>query len=116
MDMTVGGELEAEAGIAPGNNHAESGLVRARQSINAANRFPVEIDHLLRRSSVGHSGNADGQDVAHVETGLRHLQRDQRCDHRARTCQQHEGCSDLCHRKDPLAAARAPGNPCAAAR
>src|SRR5258708_22486483 len=29
MDMTVGGKLEAEAGIAPGNNHAESGLVHS---------------------------------------------------------------------------------------
>src|SRR5260221_383494 len=29
MDMTVSGELQAEAGVAPGNNHAESGPVHA---------------------------------------------------------------------------------------
>src|SRR5712692_479118 len=57
MNMTVGGELQAGteiAGIAPGGNNSESGLLHARQRINAANRFLIEIDHLLRCFSVGH--------------------------------------------------------------
>src|SRR5439155_15400108 len=64
MNITVGGELEArtEAAIAPGNNNAESGLGHAGKRINATNRFLVEIDHLLRRFSVGHNGDVDGED------------------------------------------------------
>src|SRR5260370_30782739 len=62
MDMAVGGELAAEAGIAPGNNHAESGLVHTGERINTANRFPVDIDPLPRRFSVGHSGHVHGAD------------------------------------------------------
>ena len=114
--MTVGGELESEAAIAPWNRHAESGLVHAGQRINATNRFLVEIDHLLRCFSVGHNGNVDREDVARVETGLRRLQRDQRSDHGTCAGQQHEGCSDLYHREDALAAAGAAGDPDAAAR
>src|SRR5260370_28432667 len=116
MNMIGGGELEAETAIAPGNNHAESGLADAWQRINATNRFLIEIDHLLRCFSEGYSGNVDGEDVARVETRPRRLQRDQRSDHRTCAGQQHEGRSDLCYREDPLAAARAAGHPCGAAR
>src|SRR6266446_6444277 len=116
MNMTVGGELEAETAIAPGNNHAESGLADAGQRINATNRFLIEIDHLPRCFSVGHNGNVDREDVACVETRLRRLQRDQRGDHCTCAGQQHEGCSDLYHREDSLAAAGAAGDPYAAAR
>ena len=116
MNATVGGELEAETTIAPGNSHPESGLADAGQRVNTTNAFLIEIDHLLRRFSVGHNGNVDSEDVACIEARLRHLQRDQRGDDCTCAGQQHEGCSDLYHREDSLAAARAAGDPEAAAR
>ena len=75
MNATVGGELEAETTIAPGNSHPESGLADAGQRVNTTNAFLIEIDHLLRRFSVGHNGNVDSEDVACIEARLRHLQR-----------------------------------------
>src|SRR4029077_15578072 len=90
MNMTVRQELETRTKttcVAPGNNNPKSGLCHSRKFFNATYRFLVEIDHLLRRFSVGHSGNVDGQHVAHVEAGLRRLQREQRLDQSAGACQ-----------------------------
>jgi len=84
--------------------------------IHAANRFLVEIDHLLRCFAVGHSGDVDGEDVAGVKTRPRILQRDQRSDQHTGAGQQHEGCRDLCHCEDLLAATRTAGDSYAAAR
>ena len=114
MDVSVGGELQSAAGtaaIAPGNDIAERGLTHARQGINATHRFLVEIDDLLRCLPIGHSGNIDREDVLRIQSCLRPLQCDQRSDQRACAGQQHEGRGDLCHREDPLAAARAAGDP-----
>jgi hypothetical protein len=120
MDVSVGGELQTRsggaAGIAPGNDIAEGGLTHARQGINATYRFLVEIDDLLRRLPIRHSRNVDSQDVLRVQTRLRPLQCDQRSDQRTCAGQQHEGRGDLCHREDPLAAARAAGDPHTSAR
>src|SRR5260370_23753652 len=76
MHMTVGRELKAEAGIAPGNNHAERGLVHPGQRINAPNCFLVEIDHLQRRFSVGRGGDICREGRRALATGLRVLWRD----------------------------------------
>ncbi len=42
MNATVGGELEAETTIAPGNSHPESGLADAGQRVNTTNAFLIE--------------------------------------------------------------------------
>ena len=71
MDVSVTGELQsAEAAIAPGNNVAERGLTHARQGVNAAYRFLVEIDDLLRCLPIGHSGNIDREDVLSIQSCL----------------------------------------------
>ena len=70
--VTIGAELQAGtgAGIAPGSDHPEGGLIHTRKRIDAADDFLVKIDHLLVRLSVRHGGNVDGEDVARVHTCL----------------------------------------------
>ncbi len=116
MNVAVSRELEGDAAVAPGRIHAESSGVHAGYGIDPANRLLIEIYNLLRRFSVGHDGNVDDQDVTRVEARSRPLQRDQRRDQHSRAGQQHERGRDLCHREDPLAAARAAGDSYAAAR
>jgi hypothetical protein len=70
MNMTVGGELEADAGIAPGNDIAERGLAHARKRVDAPHRFLVEIDDLSRRLTLRHSGNVDRQDELRIPSCL----------------------------------------------
>ncbi len=71
MDVSVAGKLQsAEAAIAPGNNVAERGLTYARQGVNAAYRFLVEIDDLLRCLPIGHSRNIDSEDVLSIQSCL----------------------------------------------
>ena len=95
--VTVGAKLQSGtgAGIAPGSNHPEGGLIHARKRINATYDFLVKIDHLLARLSVKDSGNVDGEDVARVHPGLCPLQCEQRSDHHTRAGQQYERCADL---------------------
>jgi len=77
--MTVSRELDTKTGntVAPGNDIAKRSTVHARQRINAAHRFLVEINDLLVRFAVAHGGNVNGKDVTRIETSLRSLQRDQ---------------------------------------
>src|SRR5215469_6972443 len=107
MGVTIPGELKTIAAITPRNHIAECSFAHARQSINAAHRFLVEIDDLSRSLTVRHSGNVDGQDVLRVQTRLSLLQCDQRSDQGTCTGQQHERGGDLRHREDSLPAARA---------
>ena len=83
------------AGIAPGNGHAVSGFDHTRQALNAADRFLIEINDLLRRFLVAHHGNVDGQDVLHIETRLCGLHGDERLQKHAGAGEQHEGSCDL---------------------
>src|SRR5213594_4246805 len=117
MNMAVRRELETgakAAGIAPGNDNPESRFVHTGQRFNPANRFLIEINHLLRRFSVGHCRNVDSEDVAYVEAGLRRLQRQQRLNQSAGACQQHERRGNLRHGEDAQPAIRTAGNPHAA--
>ena len=64
MDATVSRKLQtcgAGATVALGNDVAKRAPAHARQRINAAHRFSVEINHLLRRLSMGHRRNVDGE-------------------------------------------------------
>src|SRR5216683_2553621 len=112
-DMVVRRELEPRtkvAGIAPGNDDAESRLGHTRQRINAPHRFLVEIDDLFRSLAVGNSRDIDGQDVARVEAGLRRLDREQRFEQHAGASEEYEGGGDLRHGKDAQAATSAAGD------
>jgi len=104
VSVTISRELDTETGktVAPGNHIAKRGAVHARQRVNAAHRFLVEIKDLLVRFAVGHRGNVDGEDVMRVETSPRSLQRDQCGNQHGGTGQQHEGCRNLRDHKDPL--------------
>ena len=64
---------------------------------------------------MGHRGNVDGEDMAHVEPRLRRLQCDESSDHSTCAGQQHERSSNLRDREDPLAAVRAARDACGAA-
>src|SRR5215469_8065830 len=60
-NMAIGGKLKAGteiAGIPPGNDEAECGLVYSGECFDAAYGFLIEIHDLLRRFAIGH-----GRDV-----------------------------------------------------
>src|SRR5260370_4978629 len=97
-DKAVRRKLKARtkaAGIAPRNDNAKSGLVYTGKRFNATHRFLVEIDHLLRRFSVRHSGNVYGEDVTRVQAGLCPLYRKKRFEQHAPASQGNEGAGDL---------------------
>src|SRR5437879_3124166 len=117
MSVAVSGELKPgpEAVITPGSNDAESSLAHSRQIIDATDRFLVEIDDLLRRLSVGHRGNVDGQNVVRVEACLRGLQADERFEKHAGASKKHKGRGDLRYGENAEAAIGAAGDADAAA-
>src|SRR5260370_1528534 len=111
-DKAVRRKLKARtkaAGIAPRNDNAKSGLVYTGKRFNATHRFLVEVDHLLRRFSVGHSGNVYGEDVTRVQAGLCHLYRKNRFEHHARPSQEYEGGGDFLDGKERETAIPAAG-------
>ncbi len=107
VDVTIPRELKPRAiaaSVAPRSGHAIGGLGHARQCVNAADRFLVEIHDLLRGFLVGHHGNINGQDVAGVHARLRGLHGDERLEKHAGAGKEHEGGRNLNDRKGAQAA------------
>src|SRR5262249_19530749 len=117
--MSIPGKLHTGtecAGIAPWSRHTVGGLGYARQGVNAANRFLVEINHLLMRFLVLHHRDVDGEDVARVHAGLRRLHGDERFEKHASAGKKHKGSRNLDDRKGAQTAVGAAGNTKAATR
>src|SRR5262249_52132178 len=103
--VTIRAKLQGgtRAGITPGSDHPEGGLIDTWKRVNTAYDFLVKIDNLLARLSVKHGGNIDGKDMARVHTGLRPLQCKECSHHHTCAGQQHKRCADLCYDEDTLA-------------
>src|SRR5579883_2364976 len=74
----VGGKLESgaeSAGVAPRHNGPDSDSIDAGQFGNLPNCFFIESIYLIGRATVGHHGNVQRQNVMHIESGARGLQR-----------------------------------------
>ena len=110
--MAIRRKLQAravEAAIPPRGSDSESRLHHSRHCVNPADRFLVEIHHLLRRFLVVHHGNVDGQDVARVEARPCRLHGDERFEKHAGASEEHERSGNLDHGEEaeaPTGAAR----------
>ena len=97
--------------VAPGNAEAGRRRVRLRGGLRpGAVHVAIEVTHLLGRSSIGHDGQIDGENVGGVEGRAGVLEHEESAHEHAGSGEEQEGGGDLRDGEDAKAAAASAGD------